>query len=389
MIKILIIGGGMYVTGKGTTSNGTIMPALLEARRHKLVSKLGLVTTSADSANENRERVNDLAQRMGVDSQCEYFPKSVHNEQAYLEAVEQFKPDAVIVAVPDHLHASVCIPLIEKRIHCLVVKPMATTLAEANAMTEAAKKAGVVAQVEFHKRLDESNLLLRDAIQSKKFGELLYAIIEYSQKKQIPRDVFHSWAEKSSVFQYLGVHYVDLLQFVTDFRPLRVSAWGQKDYLKNLGIDTWDSMQVVVEWERKDGGQFVSTHITNWIDPDETSAMSDQKINVVGTKGRFQADQKNRGVQIVEDGKGIQDVNPYFSSSWKENINQYLLFNGYGIKSVLQFVKDVQMFKDGEIELETLKKIRPSFEVCRISSAVIEAAHQSLKQQNFPVNIQI
>ena len=389
MIKILIIGGGMYVTGKGTTSNGTIMPALLEARRHKLVSKLGLVTTSADSANENRERVNDLAQRMGVDSQCEYFPKSVHNEQAYLEAVEQFKPDAVIVAVPDHLHASVCIPLIEKRIHCLVVKPMATTLAEANAMTEAAKKAGVVAQVEFHKRLDESNLLLRDAIQSKKFGELLYAIIEYSQKKQIPRDVFHSWAEKSSVFQYLGVHYVDLLQFVTDFRPLRVSAWGQKDYLKNLGIDTWDSMQVVVEWERKDGGQFVSTHITNWIDPDETSAMSDQKINVVGTKGRFQADQKNRGVQIVEDGKGIQDVNPYFSSSWKENINQYLLFNGYGIKSVLQFVKDVQMFKDGEIELETLKKTRPSFEVCRISSAVIEAAHQSLKQQNFPINIQI
>lgn len=52
-------------------------------------------------------------------------------------------------------------------------------------------------------------------------------------------------------------------------------------------------MQVVIEWERKDGGLFVSTHITNWIDPDETSAMSDQKINVVGTNGRFQADQKN------------------------------------------------------------------------------------------------
>ncbi len=389
MIKILIIGGGMYVTGKGTTSNGTIMPALLEARRHKLVSKLGLVTTSVDSANENRDRINDLAQRMGVDFQCDYFPKSGHNEQAYLEAVEQFKPDAVIVSVPDHLHASVSIPLIEKGIHCLVVKPMATTLAEADAMTEAAKKAGVLGQVEFHKRLDESNLLLRDAVQSGKLGNLLYAVIEYSQKKQVPRDIFRSWAEKSSIFQYLGVHYVDLLQFVTSFRPLRVSAWGQKDYLKNLGIDTWDAMQVVIEWERKDGGQFVSTHITNWIDPDETSAMSDQKINVVGTKGRFQADQKNRGVQIVEDGQGIQDVNPYFSSSWKETINQNLMFNGYGIKSVLQFVKDVQMFKDGEIELETLENVRPSFKVCRISSAVIEAAHQSLAQQNFPVKIQI
>jgi len=388
-IDILIIGGGMYVSGKGTTSEGTILPALLEGLRQGLVGRLGLVTTSANSANENRELFHSLTQRMGLEGQCECFPKSGNNELAYLEAVEQFKPDAVVVSVPDHLHASVSIALIKKGLHCLVVKPMAPTLEEADAMTEAAKKDGVIAQVEFHKRLDESNLLLRDVVQSGKLGTLLYAVIEYSQKKQIPRSVFRSWAEKSSIFQYLGVHYVDLLQFLTLFRPLRVSAWGQKDYLKNLGIDTWDAMQVVIEWEREDGGLFVSTHITNWIDPDETSAMSDQKINVVGTKGRFQADQKNRGVQIVEDGLGIQDVNPYFSNSWKENKNQNLMFNGYGIKSVLQFVKDVQMFKDGKIELETLEKIRPSFKVCRISSAVIEAVHQSLAQQNIPVKIQI
>ena len=124
-------------------------------------------------------------------------------------------------------------------------------------MTEAAIKTGVVAQVEFHKRLDESNLLLRDAVQSDKLGNLLYAVIEYSQQKRNPRDIFSSWAGETSIFQYLGVHYVDILQFVTSFHPLRVSAWGQKDYLKNLGLDTWDSMQVVVEWERKDGGEFV------------------------------------------------------------------------------------------------------------------------------------
>ena len=129
-INILIIGGGMYVSGRGTDSDGTIIPALLEARRHVMINRLGLVTTSADSANENRERINTLAKRMGVDSQCEYFPKSGKNELSYLEAAEQFKPDAVIVAVPDHLHASVCIPLIEKGIHCLVVKPMANTLAQ-------------------------------------------------------------------------------------------------------------------------------------------------------------------------------------------------------------------------------------------------------------------
>ena len=75
-IDVLIIGGGMYVSGKGTTSDGTIIPSLLEARRHNYIKRLGLVTTSADSSKENRERINNLAQRMGVDSQCEYFPKS-------------------------------------------------------------------------------------------------------------------------------------------------------------------------------------------------------------------------------------------------------------------------------------------------------------------------
>ena len=36
-INVLIVGGGMYVAGKGSPSNGTIMPALLEARRNGLV----------------------------------------------------------------------------------------------------------------------------------------------------------------------------------------------------------------------------------------------------------------------------------------------------------------------------------------------------------------
>ena len=146
-------------------------------------------------------------------------------------------------------------------------------------------------------------------------------------------------------------------------------------------------MQVVIEWEREDGEQFVSTHITNWIDPDETSAMSDQKITVVGTKGRFQADQKHRGVQVVQDDQGIQDVNPYFSSSLKDPSTKQLTFDGYGIKSVLQFINDVQMFIMGKIDLKQLEESRPSFKVCLISTAVIEAAHQSLIHQNTPVMV--
>lgn len=388
-INILVIGGGMYVCGIGTNSYGTIMPALLEGRRDGLVGKLGIVTTSRDSAGSALKQIVRVAELMGVDKQCEIYPKTGKDEKAYLQAAEEFNPDAVIVSVPDHLHATISISLIEKGMHCLVAKPMASTVEEARTMIEAAQIAQVVTQVEFHKRLDESNILMHDAVQSGKLGKLLYAVIEYSQQKRIPRDIFRSWSAKSSVFQYLGVHYVDLLQFVTGFRPLRVSAWGQKDYLVRKGIDTWDAMQVVVEWKRKDGGQFVSTHITNWVDPDETSAMSDQKINIVGTQGRYQADQKNRGVQLVRDGIGVQDINPYFTSSAQDPAKGYLTFGGYGIKSVLRFIGDVQAYQSGRISLDELESNRPGFRNCLVSTAVVEAAHQSLNNQSLPVGVSL
>jgi predicted dehydrogenase len=390
-LKILVVGGGMYVTGRGTETSGTLVPALLEGVKHGLVSEVAIVTTQAGSALEACRKSASIARQMGVDCSFAAFPKEGECTNAYLQAAKAFQPDAVLVSVPDHLHASVSIPLIEKGLHCLVVKPMASSLEEAQAMVASAEKNQVVAQVEFHKRYDESNLLLYDAVQSRKLGDLLYAVIEYSQQKRIPRDVFRSWVAKTSVFQYLGVHYVDLLYFVTGFLPRRVTAWGQKSHLYNLGIDTWDAMQVVIEWEDFQSSTkvgMVSTHITNWIDPDETSSISDQKINLVGTLGRFQADQKHRGVQTVTDSQGVKDVNPYFSSSWIDPQTGKIKFHGYGIQSVLQFLRDVHWVKYHNGNLEELITSRPSFQSGLISTAVIDAAHQSLLiHQSSPVEI--
>ena len=333
--------------------------------------------------------MRELSRLMHVDIESACLPSRGRDDKAYLEAVRQYKPDAAIVSVPDHLHATIAIPLIEQGVHCLVVKPMAASVTEARAMAEAARRAQVVAQVEFHKRLDESNLLLRDAVRSGQLGALLYAVIEYSQQKRIPRDLFRAWAARSNVFQYLGVHYVDLLHYVTGYTPLRVTAWGQKGYLTEQGIDTWDSIQTVIEWRTEADRRFVSTHVTNWIDPDETSALSDQRINVVGTKGRFQADQKHRGVQQVVDGQGVQDIKPYFTVSFHDVGDGSLRFSGYGINSIQQFVSDVIAFRNGEITWDDLNAQRPSFDAGIVSTAVVEATGRSLQENNRTVELEI
>lgn len=385
-IDVLVVGGGMYVTGRGTNSCGTILPALLESRRAGEVGRIILATTSANTAASSLDRLLELAGKMAVEVDSAAFPAAGCNSQAYLDAVAAYQPHAVIVAVPDHLHAEIGVPLIERGLHCLMVKPMATSMAEARALTNAARAVGVVAQVEFHKRLDESNILLRDAIRSGRIGTPLYAVIEYSQQKRIPRDIFGAWVARTNVFQYLGVHYVDLLYYVTQYRPLRVTAWGQHGYLKENGLNTWDAIQAVIEWETGRAEKFVSTHITNWIDPDESSAVSDQKINVVGTHGRYQADQKHRGVQQVFDGKGTQDINPYFSTAYGGG-DEPLRFSGYGVASVRQFISDVLALRAGECDLASLNAARPSFEAGLISTAVLEAVAQSLNQNSKAVNI--
>ena len=52
--------------------------------------------------------------------------------------------DAAVVAVPTQFHLDAAIPLIERGVHLLIEKPIAPTVADAQAIIDAAEKAGVV-----------------------------------------------------------------------------------------------------------------------------------------------------------------------------------------------------------------------------------------------------
>src|SRR6184192_4155187 len=58
----------------------------------------------------------------------------------YRELLDQPDIDAVVVAVPNHLHAPVAIAALEARKHVLLEKPMATNGKEALKIVECAKK---------------------------------------------------------------------------------------------------------------------------------------------------------------------------------------------------------------------------------------------------------
>ena len=162
----------MYVSGRGTNTYGTVIPALLEGRKYGIIDKIAIATTNSNSAIKAKKILQKISSQMKIDKQCEYFPKNGRDKKSYIKAAKIFKPYAIIVSVPDHLHASISIPLMKLGLHCLIVKPMASTVREGKLMIKTAKENNIVAQVEFHKRLDESNLILRDKIKSNGLGKL-------------------------------------------------------------------------------------------------------------------------------------------------------------------------------------------------------------------------
>jgi D-galacturonate reductase len=384
-IKVLVIGAGMYVCGRGTEGFGTVLPSLYESFRGGLIEKAWVVATSSKSVNTVVRKNKELSGRMGFMLPLEGCVSK--GAASYKEALKKIRPDAVVVAVPDHLHAAVVRDVAKAGAHVLVVKPLAPTVKEGKSMVAACRQSNVYGAVEFHKRFDEANLKLRDVVATGQIGEMLYVNVAYSQRKLIPENMFSSWAAKTNIFQYLGVHYVDLIYFATGAKPVRALATAQKSWLIKKGINTYDAVQVVIEWQHpKTKKTFTSLIATNWIDPNTSTAMSDQKISVVGTQGRVDSDQKNRGVQIVTDARGIEDFNPYFSQIYTDATGQ-TVFRGYGERSFHQFFADVSNIKVGNQKPADLRDLRPTFEQGLVSTAVIDAVNASLKKNNQWVKI--
>jgi len=391
MLNILVIGTGMYSTGRGTDAYGTVLPAISEWHRNNSNSrKVVFVGTNGSHSIASRRKAEQLARDTGVNLDISFLPEpDVFDLESYKLALKEIpRPACAIVVVPDHLHFQVAYDCLMEDLPILVVKPLTPTVKEAKKLVDLAEERSLHAAVEFHKRYDKANLMIRDTIQSDVLGDLLYCWVEYSQRKSIPTEVFKAWTEKTSVLQYLGVHYIDIVRFATNAKPKRVMALGQKNWLPSQGFDAYDAIQCFIEWRLPNGSLFTQTILTNWIDPESSSAMSDQKIKLVGTNGRFESDQKERGIKINLDNIGVEQPNPYFCYEFGNEAGRKE-WRGYGIDSVKEFLSDIVNINSEIISRDTLQSERPTFAEALISTAVVEAAHESLANGNNWVNVKI
>ncbi len=380
-MKILVVGAGMYVTGRHGSGTGTILSSLAEFSKQHSVQKVTIIANRPENESEIKTQTSRINTKLETDLNVEYVALGKESKAAYESFVETHSFDCAIVSTPDHWHHFHTKKLLTQKIPCLVVKPLCPTVEEVADLIREQSKNSVYGAVEFHKRFDETNLYTKKVLQSGELGKILYFTVDYSQRIHIPMETFKAWSNKTNIFQYLAVHYVDLIYFLTGATPIRSSAYGTKGILIKNGIDTFDSVNASIIWKADSyGDEFISQFSVNWIDPNSTSAMSDQRFKVIGTKGRLEVDQKHRGLEKVTE-KGTEHPNPYFSEYLKDT-NEKWKFCGYGYNSIERFLLDVKDLTEKRVSLQFLEQNRPTFKSSLISTAVIESINKSLYEQS-------
>jgi predicted dehydrogenase len=173
-------------------------------------------------AGRNQAAVTDAAARLGWSG----------TETDWRRVLERDDVDLVDVCTPGDTHAEIAIAALEAGKHVLCEKPLANSVAEAEAMADAAAKAatrGVRSMVGFTYRRVPAIGLARQLVADGRLGEIRHVRAQYLQDWIADPTAPMSWRlEKdkagSGALGDIGAHVVDLTQHITGQRLTGVSA---------------------------------------------------------------------------------------------------------------------------------------------------------------------
>src|SRR5215813_10929910 len=126
--------------------------------------------------------------------------------------------EAIINTTPNNVHLETTRAAAEARKHIFLDKPIANSVAEGFAISECARKAGVVLGLGYQRRRESHFRYIRQQIDTGVFGKVVNAEANISRDRLGQFDLT-SWRYQSSgmpggVMLQIGIHYADVLEFI-------------------------------------------------------------------------------------------------------------------------------------------------------------------------------
>jgi predicted dehydrogenase len=164
--------------------------------------------------------------------------------------------------------------------HVMVEKPLATSIADGKAMVAAAKQAGGKLMVDFHARWHPLFMGAKAYAERGDLGAPVMGYARLSDTIYVPTEML-GWGGRSGPEWFLFPHIMDVARWLISREPVEVYAKGHRGVLAARGVDCWDAIQALVEFEG--GASF--TFETSWIVPNSYTNVVDNRLTLYGEKG--------------------------------------------------------------------------------------------------------
>lgn len=194
--------------GLGWVATDFVAPAMVKNPTSQLAACLG----------SSVEKGQAFAERFGVERVHRDLQALMHDPDV----------DAVYIALPNALHHEAVLEAARGKKHILCEKPFAMSVAHASEMVEACRDAGVILRIAHQIRLDAAVGRARDIVQSGRLGRLAAISLERASGLGV-RTPWRQDVSQSGVIFDVGVHLLDLIQWVSGQEFVEVSAFTHPD----------------------------------------------------------------------------------------------------------------------------------------------------------------
>lgn len=188
----------------------------------------------------------DLVQANIHDKMVKFdLPASTRQYLDYREMLEKERPELVAIATESGKHAQIALDCIEAGCNLIIEKPIALSIADADAMIEAARRKGVKICANHQNRFNKSIVKIREAYNKNRFGRLFYgtAHIRWNREwEYYARAKWRgTWEQDGGALMNQCIHNVDLLRWMMGDEVDEVFAYTDRlnhDYIQaeDLGI---------------------------------------------------------------------------------------------------------------------------------------------------------
>ncbi len=136
----------------------------------------------------------------------------------YHEMIRAEKPELVAIATESGKHAAIALDCIEAGCNLIIEKPIALSLADADAIITAAKEKGVKVCASHQNRFNKSIQKIREALEQERFGRMFYgtAHIRWCRNHEYYSGAKWrgTWEQDGGALMNQCIHNIDLLRWM-------------------------------------------------------------------------------------------------------------------------------------------------------------------------------